>query len=102
MGIVKGLKALSEIPLNKRYIEVKNTIEEGVEYLLKHYVFKRSHNLDKISKPSWLRFGFPLMWQTDILEILGILVKLGYKDERMQEAIDVLLSKQDNQGRWIL
>jgi len=36
------------------------------------------------------------------LEILGILTKLGYHDQRMQEAIDLLISRQDDQGRWIL
>jgi len=40
------------------------------------------------------------MWSTDALEVLGILAKLGYRDERMQEAIDVVLEKQDAQGRW--
>jgi hypothetical protein len=42
------------------------------------------------------------MYQTDALEILGMLAKLGYKDERMQEAVDLVVSKQDQQGRWIL
>jgi hypothetical protein len=37
-----------------------------------------------------------------VLEILGILTKLGVKDERMQEAVDLVLSKQDEQGRWML
>jgi len=102
MGAVKALKALSEIPENKRSTDVKNMIEKGVEYILKHHVYKRSHDLKLVAKPGWLKFGFPLMYQTDALEILGILTKLGYKDERMQEAIDVLISKQDNQGRWTL
>ncbi len=102
MGVVKSLKALSEIPLEKRSFKIKNTIKEGVEYLLKHHIYKRSHNLDKISKPTWIHFGFPLMWQTDILEILEILLKLGNKDKRMQDAVDLMLSKQDSQGRWML
>jgi len=102
MGVVKALKALAEIPINQRNKEVKNTIEEGVEYLLKHHIYKRSHDLGRVSKPRWLRFGFPLMYQTDVLEILGILTRLGYHDERMQEAIDLLISKQDNQGKWKL
>jgi hypothetical protein len=42
------------------------------------------------------------MWQTDVLEILGILTKLGCKDKRMQEAVDLVVSKQDAQGRWKL
>ncbi len=102
MGAVKALKALAEIPPSKRSRDAKNTIEKGVEYMLRHHIHKRSHNLSRVSKPGWLRFGFPLMYQTDALEILGILTRLGYKDERMQEAVDLVISKQDDQGRWTL
>ena len=42
------------------------------------------------------------MYQTDVLEILDILTTLGYKDERMQEAVDLVVSKQDDHGRWSL
>ena len=102
MGVVKTLKALAEIPADKRSGDVKKAIEAGAEYLLIHHIYKRSHNLGKVSKPGWLKFGFPLMYQTDVLEILGILTRLGYRDERMQEAVDLLVSKQDKQGRWKL
>ena len=102
MGVVKTLKALAEIPENKRNPDVKNTINHAVEYLLIHHIYKRSHDFSKKSKPGWLRLGFPLMWQTDILEILDILTRLGVKDERMQDAMDIVVSKQDDQGRWIL
>jgi hypothetical protein len=102
MGVVKALKALAEIPPDRRSADVKNTVERGVEYMLSHHIHKRSHDLTRVSKPGWLRFGFPLMYQTDALEILAILTKLGYRDKRMQEAIDLVISKQDNQGRWKL
>ena len=102
MGVVKALKALTEIPKNRRTKDINRSIENGVEYLLNHHIFKRSHDLSRVSKPGWLRFGFPLMYQTDVLEILGILTRLGYRDDRMQEAIDLLTSKQDDEGRWIL
>ena len=102
MGIVKALKALAEIPVENRSKNVKVTIEKAVDYLLKHHVYKRSHNLSRVSKPGWLRFGFPLMYQDDVLEILGILTKLGYKDSRMQEAVDLVVSKQDDNGCWTL
>ena len=102
MGAVKTLKALAEVPESKRSKEVTKTIEMGVEYLLVHHIHKRSHDLSRVSKPGWLRLGFPLMYQTDILEILGILTSLGYRDKRMQEAVDIVTSKQDNQGKWKL
>jgi hypothetical protein len=102
MGAVKALKALAAIPEKGRTSEVKKMIENGAEHVLKHHVHKKSHDLSSVSKPGWLRLGFPLMYQTDILEILDILTGLGYRDPRMREAMDVLLSSQDDQGRWKL
>jgi hypothetical protein len=102
MGAVKALKAFAEIPAEKRTNEMESFIQNGAEYLLKHHIYKRSHDPGKVSKPGWLRFGFPLMWNTDALEILGILAKLGHRDSRMQEATDLVISKQDEQGRWKL
>ncbi len=67
-----------------------------------HVWGKQTLPFEVTNKTDWLKFGFPLMYQTDALEILAILTKLGYHDPRMQEAIDLLLSKQDDQGRWTL
>jgi len=102
MGVVKTLKALAEIPSDQRSEQVKHTIAAGVDYFLKHHIHKKSHDLSQVSKPGWLRLGFPLMYQDDILEILGILTRLGIHDERMQEAVDVVISKQDPRGQWKL
>jgi hypothetical protein len=102
MGAVKALKALSEIPPERRSPEVRRTLADGVEHLLKHHVHRRSHDLQRDSKPGWRRFGFPLMYQTDVLEILGILIRLGVSDERMDEALALVAGKQDAEGRWKL
>lgn len=40
------------------------------------------------------------MWNNDILEILTILTKLGYRDKRMESAIKKVIGKQDKMGRW--
>jgi predicted outer membrane repeat protein len=63
MGAVKTLKALAEIPEQKRTPEVTKTIKEAVEFMLLHRVNRQSHNLNKAAKPGWLKFGFPLMYQ---------------------------------------
>jgi hypothetical protein len=34
--------------------------------------------------------------------VLLILSKIGCKDDRMQEAVDLLISKRDENGRWLL
>lgn len=102
MGVVKSLKALAEIPVEKRSPAVKEKIAELAEYLLIHHIFRKSHDLEKVSRPGWLKLGFPLMYQTDVLEILEILVSLGYDDPRMQEAIGILEKKKGPDGRWKL
>ena len=102
MGVVKALKALSAMPDERRSKEINDTIEKAAEFLLIHYIYKRSRNLNKASKPGWLKFGFPLMYQTDALEILDILTELGIQDSRMDEAINLVIAKQDDEGRWKL
>ena len=123
MGAVKALKALAEIPPERRSPAVAQTLAAGTEYILHHHVHKRSHDLTRDSKPGWKRFGFPLMYQTDVLEILGVLAKLDddaaetaatggaaagavhrgpLLDPRTREALDLVAGKQDGQGRWKL
>ncbi len=50
---------------------------------------------------SWFRFGYPLGYVTDVLQNLEALTLLGYGgDVRLQRAKEVVLSKQDSDGRW--
>lgn len=100
--IVKALKAFSEIPEHEKTSEIDDYINMGSEFMLKHHIYKRSHDLSRIADEKWLDLGFPLMWDFDILEVLGILTSLGYKDNRMQDALDILVSKQDEDGKWKL
>jgi hypothetical protein len=100
MGPVKLLKAAAEVPASQRTPEVNAMVGICVEFLLAHHLFKRSHDLNQIANPRWTQLGFPLFWQTDVIEMLDILLRLGVSDVRMQEAIDLVLSKRDEQGRW--
>lgn len=102
MGVVKALKALSAVPEGERTREIADTIQKAVEFLLIHHIYKRSRALNKVSKPGWLRFGFPLMYQTDALEILDILTGLGIRDDRMDDALRIVREKQNATGKWLL
>ena len=102
MGVVKSLKALAEIPEKGRSFEVIRAIEQASEYLLRHHLYKRSHDLSKAAKPKWLKFGFPTIWDSDALEVLMLLTRLGYRDPRMEEAVELVLTKQNDQGQWML
>jgi len=102
LGVVKTMKALCEIPENLRTDSTQHTIRQGIEYLLVHHIYKKSHDYSAVSRPGWLKLGFPLMYQSDIQEILLILTRLKCQDPRMQDAIDVMISKQTPDGRWLL
>jgi len=57
------------------------------------------------NKPSnnWWKFGFPVFYVTDILQIVEALVGLGYAhDPRLSNALTLIRGKQDEQGRWPL
>jgi len=102
LGMVKALKALSEIPPKKRSAAARSTIRKAADFILRHHLFMRSHNLNVIANPDWICLGFPLFWMTDILELIWLLVKNGIRDRRMDNAVELAFSKQDRDGRWSL
>jgi hypothetical protein len=51
--------------------------------------------------PRWLEFGFPLRFDSDVLEVLGLLAPYITPDEeRIQSMLTLILEKQDAKGRW--
>jgi hypothetical protein len=60
------------------------------------------HSIRGVS-PLWFKFGFPLGYTSDILEAVDVLAQLGHgDDQRLQRAIQYLLAKQAEDGRWPL
>lgn len=102
MGVAKAFKALAAIPPDRRTPAIQAKIDAFAEYFLIHHLYKKSHDLSQVSRPGWLRLTFPLMYQTDILELLGIFADLDHRDPRLEEAIQVLRQKQQPDGRWNL
>lgn len=102
MGVAKALKALAAIPEANRTKEISAKIDQLAEYFLIHRIYKKSHDFTQISKPGWLHFGFPLMYQTDVLELLEIFAELHIKDPRLDEAIDLIEQKRNADGVWLM
>ena len=103
MGGVKMLKALAQIPKSQKSADLNRIINQEVEIVLENGIFKYLRNPDgsRKDKAGWKRFGFPLFYQSDILEVLDILTTLGIKDERMQDSVDLIIGNQEL-GRWKL
>lgn len=88
--------------------EVKAASERGQEYLLARRLFRRlstgeAIEIDRKGGPVWTQFSYPAGWRYDFLRGLDYFRAAGVKPEpRMKEAIDLLASKRDADGRWAL
>ncbi len=74
----------------------------GEEYLLERSLFRRKSN-GEVVDPAYLDFAFPFYWRYDILRALDHFRRSGIAPEpRMAEAIDIVRSKRQPDGRWLL
>src|SRR5688572_26405036 len=74
----------------------------GEEYLLERKLFRRK-STGEVVNPAWLQFSFPIRWHYDVLRALEYFRSVGdAPDSRMCEAIDLLRSKQQLDGTWLL
>ena len=75
---------------------------QGEEYLLERRLFRRK-STGGIVNPAWLQFSFPIRWHYDVLRALEYFRSVGETpDPRMAEAIELLRSKQQPDGTWLL
>jgi hypothetical protein len=103
MGGVKMLRALARIPESNRSADLDRIIKQEVEIVLENGIFMYLRNPDgtRKDKAGWKKFGFPLFYQSDVLEVLDTLTELGIMDERMQDSFDLVIGSQQD-GRWLL
>jgi hypothetical protein len=74
----------------------------GQEYLLERRMMRRLSNGEVID-PAFTQFSYPTYWHYDVLRGLDYLRATGaVPDERAAEAIDLVESKRDADGRWPL
>jgi len=85
----------------------------GQDYLLERRLFRRrsgalimhdrKDGAGTPEHPAFTRFAFPTWWHYDALRGLDYLRHAGVApDERMAEAISLIASKRDDEGRWPL
>ncbi len=104
-----GLEALLE---HERSVGADRQVTEarlrGQEYLLERRLFRRRSTGEVIERDRkggamWTRFAFPTWWHYDVLRALEYLRRARAEpDERLSEAIDLVASKRDADGRWPL
>jgi len=102
---VKVMMAFSRLPVERRYGLIKQAIEVGVDFFLSTDPATASFPGHRTGEPDkrWWQFRFPSFWGADILQIAEAFTALGYGgDPRLANTLDLVLSKQDENGRWPL
>jgi hypothetical protein len=76
--------------------------QRAEDYLLERRMF-RSLRTGEVIDERWLRFSFPTFWHYDVLRGLDYLRNAGTKpDSRAREAIEVVIRRRHQNGRWPL
>ena len=99
----KAMRALIAVPPDQRTPAVQRAIEAGAAFLLSRDPAVADYPYTKRVSSTWFKFGFPLSYWSDVLETTAVLVGAGYGDDpRLTHALEYILSKQDDRGRWKL
>ena len=95
-GLVEHERATGGSP------RVRAAIESGEEYLLERHLFRRLSS-GEVVDPTYLEFAFPYYWHYDVLRALDFFRGSGRApDPRVSEAIDVVRSARQPDGRWLV
>jgi len=104
-GAIKAMIALNKVPPAQRTRNMQEAIKRGVDFLLSRdpavadYPFGRGNN----PSSTWFKFYYPLLSEADVLQNLEVLAALGQAENpKLANALDMVISKQNQQGRWLL
>lgn len=104
-GAAKVMLAFAGLPGERRTPPIERAILQGVDFLFSVDPATAAYPSPYAPKPSgnWWKFGFPVFYVTDLLQIVEALAALGYgRDPRLEHAIQLIREKQDADGRWAL
>ncbi len=104
-GAVKVMLAFGKWPLERRTPVIERAVQAGIDFLFSVDPAEAAYPSGWSNKPSqnWWKFGFPIFYITDLLQVVEALVVLGYgNDPRLSRALELVREKQDENGRWAL
>ncbi|HET7375718.1 MAG TPA: nitrogen fixation protein NifH, partial [Anaerolineae bacterium] len=104
-GAAKVMLAFSCWPSKRRTPLIKRAIKHGVDFLFSVDPATADYPTGFSNHPSgnWWKFGFPVFYVTDLLQIAEALVGLGCgSDQRLKHTLKMITEKQDADGRWPL
>jgi hypothetical protein len=102
-GAVKVLRALARMPSAQRSPAMQAALDATVDFLFTVDPATAGYPAGYSDKPSrsWFKFGFPVFYVTDVLQIAEALSQAGFGgDPRLAATYDLISGKRDETGRW--
>jgi hypothetical protein len=86
----------------RKLTAVQHAQRAGREFLLVHHLYL-SHRTGEVINRDYVRLAFPPQWHFDVLRGLDHFRDTGAsRDRRLADGIDLLRSKRQPDGRWLL
>jgi hypothetical protein len=104
-GGTKVMLAFSRLPVQRQTPLIERAIRHGVDFFLSSDPAEAQYPSGWAEKPSsnWWKFGFPVFYVTDILQIAEALLPFGVRrDPRLRNTLALIANKADSSGRWCL
>jgi hypothetical protein len=104
-GGVKVMLAFSKISAKQQTGVIKKAIKHGADFFFSIDPGTAAYPIGYVESPSGNRwkFGFPIFYVTDLLQLAEAFVGLGYGDDpRLSNTLKIIREKQNSQGQWSL
>lgn len=99
-NVLDGVREYLESGNSYRRDELLAAEQSALELLLQHHLFK-SDKTGAIINPKFTMLSFPHRWHYDALRGLAYFARAAApRDNRLQDAIDLLQQRQRNDGLW--
>ena len=100
LSVAEGISEYEYNGYTYRLKELKAAQDSAIEFILMHKLFL-SDRTGEIIRKDFLKLTYPCRWRYDILKALDYFqyAKIP-RDDRMQDAIDVILKKRNKDGTW--
>ncbi len=100
ISVLEGIWEFLKAGYQYRREDLVKAKKDGEEFLLMHRLYKSDKTGEIIDK-KWTMLSFPSRWRYDILRALLYFTDSGAPyDPRMDDALDIIQSKQKADGTW--
>ncbi len=104
-GGVKVMLAFGKWSVRRRTPLIRKAIKQGVDFFfsIDPATADYPNRTGEKTSRNWWKFGFPVFYVSDILQIAEAMVGLGLgNDPRLATTLNLIREKQDENGRWAM